>query len=82
MALVVQVLVGAGISQKVCHKAFAFLRGFFFPSATGTTHNGGYNHDAVVYGLSECGVRLVDTAKRYGTEAFVGQAVIDSGIER
>ena len=48
----------------------------------GTTHNGGYNHKAVVHALSHCGYRLIDTAKRYGTEAYVGQAVIDSGIDR
>ncbi len=48
----------------------------------GTSHNGGYNHESVVYGLRECGVRLIDTAKRYGTEPFVGQAVIDSGVDR
>ena len=48
----------------------------------GTTHNGGYNHEAVVYALAECGYRLIDTAKRYGTEAFIGQAVLDSGLDR
>ena len=36
----------------------------------------------MVFALSECGVRLVDTAKRYGTEPFVGRAVQDSGVDR
>eukprot|EP00095_Tigriopus_kingsejongensis_P004165 maker-scaffold53_size449031-snap-gene-0.14 protein:Tk04165 transcript:maker-scaffold53_size449031-snap-gene-0.14-mRNA-1 annotation:"hypothetical protein DAPPUDRAFT_51643" len=48
----------------------------------GTTHNGGYNHDTVVYAVKECGYRLIDTAKRYGTESYIGQAIQDSGIDR
>lgn len=35
-----------------------------------------------MHGLRDCGVRLIDTAKRYGTEVFVGQAVVDSGVDR
>uniref|UniRef100_A0A671XQB3 Zgc:110366 n=2 Tax=Sparus aurata TaxID=8175 RepID=A0A671XQB3_SPAAU len=31
----------------------------------GTSHFGGYSHDAIVYALTECGVRHIDTAKRY-----------------
>ncbi|XP_059099635.1 uncharacterized oxidoreductase ZK1290.5-like isoform X2 [Tigriopus californicus] len=48
----------------------------------GTTHNGGYNHESVVYALKDCGYRLVDTAKRYGTEAFIKEAILDSGVPR
>nr|ADD37985.1 oxidoreductase ZK1290.5 [Lepeophtheirus salmonis] len=48
----------------------------------GTTHSGGYNHDTVVYALKECNYRLIDTAKRYGVEKFVGRAIVDSGIPR
>lgn len=48
----------------------------------GTTHNGGYNHETLVYALKDCGYRLIDTAKRYGTETYIGQAVKDSGVPR
>lgn len=48
----------------------------------GTTHNGGYNHESVVYALKDCGYRLIDTAKRYGTEAFIKEAILDSGVPR
>lgn len=41
----------------------------------GTTHSGGYNHDAVVYALRDCGYRFIDTAKRYGVEEFLGRAI-------
>ena len=43
------------------------------PCTPGTSHNGGYNHETVVYAIRECGYRLIDTAKRYGTETFVSQ---------
>lgn len=48
----------------------------------GTSHNGGYAHDAVVYALAKCGVRHVDTAKRYGCEEELGEAIRESGIPR
>ncbi|KAK2822369.1 hypothetical protein Q5P01_022434 [Channa striata] len=48
----------------------------------GTSHAGGYSHDAIVYALTECGVRHIDTAKRYGCEEKLGQAVKESGIPR
>ncbi len=41
----------------------------------GTSHCGGYSHTSVVYALKECGYRLIDTAKRYGTEEFIQQAI-------
>ena len=50
--------------------------------ATGTSHNGGYNHETVVYAIAECGYRLIDTAKRYGTEPLVAQAIEDAGVDR
>ena len=52
------------------------------PCTPGTSHNGGYNHETVVYAIRECGYRLIDTAKRYGTEAFVAQAIEDAGVDR
>lgn len=32
--------------------------------------------------MKECGYRLIDTATRYGTEQFVGQAIKDSFVDR
>lgn len=54
----------------------------WFASLTGTSHFGGYSHDAIVYALTECGVRHIDTAKRYGCEEKLGQALKESGIPR
>ncbi|KAM6920323.1 glyoxal reductase isoform 2-T4 [Lycodopsis pacificus] len=48
----------------------------------GTSHDGGYSHDAVVYALTECGVRHIDTAKRYGCEEKLGNTIRESGIPR
>lgn len=48
----------------------------------GTSHSGGYCHATVVYALRECGYRLVDTAKRYGCEQYLGTAVVESGVPR
>ncbi|KAM7287842.1 putative oxidoreductase ZK1290.5 [Ixodes scapularis] len=48
----------------------------------GTSHSGGYSHSTVVYALQECGYRLIDTAKRYGCEEFLHQAIRDSGVAR
>ncbi|KAG7456779.1 hypothetical protein MATL_G00239480 [Megalops atlanticus] len=41
----------------------------------GTSHHGGYSHRAVVYALRDCGLRHIDTARRYGCEAQLGVAV-------
>ena len=41
----------------------------------GTSHSGGYSHSCVVYALKQCGYRLIDTAKRYGTEEFISYAI-------
>ncbi|KAM9349648.1 glyoxal reductase [Symphorus nematophorus] len=46
----------------------------------GTSHRGGYSHDAIVYALIECGVRHIDTAKRYGCEEKLAEAIRESGI--
>ncbi|XP_019960675.1 glyoxal reductase isoform X2 [Paralichthys olivaceus] len=48
----------------------------------GTSHDGGYSHDAIVYALTECGVRHIDTAKRYGCEEMLGRSIRDSGLAR
>ena len=48
----------------------------------GTSHDGGYSHDAIVYAVTECGVRHIDTAKRYGCEEKLGRAVRESGLAR
>ena len=48
----------------------------------GTSHDGGYSHDAIVYALTECGVRHLDTAKRYGCEEMLGKGIRDSGLAR
>ncbi|XP_042215853.1 uncharacterized oxidoreductase ZK1290.5-like isoform X1 [Homarus americanus] len=48
----------------------------------GTSHNGGYSHEAVVYALKNCGYRHIDTAKRYGCETYIAQAIKASGVPR
>lgn len=48
----------------------------------GTSHNGGYSHEAVVYALQQCGIRHIDTAKRYGCEEALGKALAESGVPR
>ncbi|XP_054888839.1 glyoxal reductase [Poeciliopsis prolifica] len=48
----------------------------------GTSHHGGYSHDAILYALTECGIRHLDTAKRYGCEEELGKAVKESGLQR
>ncbi|KFV86875.1 putative oxidoreductase ZK1290.5, partial [Struthio camelus australis] len=47
-----------------------------------TSHQGGYSHDAVVYALQKCGIRHIDTAKRYGCESLLQKAIKDSGVKR
>ncbi|CAG2117796.1 unnamed protein product, partial [Medioppia subpectinata] len=47
-----------------------------------TSHSGGYSHEAVVYALKNVGYRLIDTAKRYGTEKLIHQAIEESCIPR
>ncbi|XP_054837498.1 uncharacterized oxidoreductase ZK1290.5-like isoform X2 [Eublepharis macularius] len=48
----------------------------------GTSHHGGFSHDAVVYALQKCGIRHIDTAKRYGCESLLQKAIEESGIKR
>ncbi|XP_010127108.1 PREDICTED: uncharacterized oxidoreductase ZK1290.5-like, partial [Chlamydotis macqueenii] len=47
-----------------------------------TSHQGGYSHDAVVHALRKCGIRHIDTAKRYGCEALLQKAIKESGVKR
>lgn len=48
----------------------------------GTSHRGGYCHEAIVHALTACGVRHLDTAERYGCEEKLGKAIRESGIDR
>ncbi|XP_029971458.1 uncharacterized protein LOC115405852 [Salarias fasciatus] len=48
----------------------------------GTSHRGGYCHEAVVYALKDCGLRHIDTAERYGCEEKLGEAIRESGVPR
>ncbi|XP_067394463.1 glyoxal reductase-like isoform X2 [Emydura macquarii macquarii] len=48
----------------------------------GTSHQGGYSHDAVVYALQKCGIRHIDTAKRYGCESLLQKAIKESDVKR
>ncbi|XP_031410814.1 uncharacterized oxidoreductase ZK1290.5-like, partial [Meleagris gallopavo] len=48
----------------------------------GTSHQGGYSHDAVVHALQQCGIRHIDTAKRYGCESLLQKAIKESGVKR
>jgi len=55
--------------------------GVSFPQlGLGLSHHGGYSHDAVVYALKHCGVRLLDTAERYGNMAKLPSAIQESGV--
>lgn len=48
----------------------------------GTSHRGGYSHDAVVYALRDCGIRHIDTAVRYGCENALSQSIKESQVPR
>ncbi|KAE8610872.1 hypothetical protein XENTR_v10012267 [Xenopus tropicalis] len=48
----------------------------------GMSHVGGYCHNALLYALTTCGIRHIDTAKRYGNEVMVGKAICESGVKR
>ncbi|CAG0887495.1 unnamed protein product [Darwinula stevensoni] len=48
----------------------------------GTSHAGGYSHDAVVHALRECDYHLIDTARRYGNEEKLRVALQESGVPR
>ena len=43
---------------------------------------GGYGHEATVCAIRDCGMRLIDTAARYGTEESIGKAIKESGVPR
>uniref|UniRef100_A0A6I8NJM2 NADP-dependent oxidoreductase domain-containing protein n=1 Tax=Ornithorhynchus anatinus TaxID=9258 RepID=A0A6I8NJM2_ORNAN len=59
--------------SRICTNALGWM---------GTSHVGGYSHDAVIYALKECGIRHIDTAKRYGCELLLGKAIQESGVKR
>ncbi|KAM9500295.1 putative oxidoreductase YtbE isoform 1-T1 [Clarias gariepinus] len=48
----------------------------------GTSYHGGYSHNAVVYALQECGIRHIDTAKRYGCEEALSKSIAESRVPR
>ncbi|CAL8281794.1 unnamed protein product [Lota lota] len=48
----------------------------------GTSCNGGYSHEAILHALNKCGVRHIDTAKRYGCEEQLGKAIKESEVPR
>ena len=48
----------------------------------GATHGGGYSHEAMVFALRHAGYRMIDTAKRYGTESLIAAAIADAGVPR
>ncbi|XP_051656679.1 uncharacterized oxidoreductase ZK1290.5-like isoform X5 [Manacus candei] len=48
----------------------------------GTSHHGGYSHNAVVHALQKCGIRHIDTAKRYGCESLLQKAIKGSDVKR
>lgn len=47
----------------------------------GTSHHGGFSEETFI-GALDLGVRLIDTAQRYGTEEAIGQCIARTGIER
>ncbi|KAM4605625.1 putative oxidoreductase ZK1290.5 isoform 1-T1 [Polymixia lowei] len=48
----------------------------------GTSHHGGYSHDAIVHAVRQCGIRHIDTAKRYGCEEELAKAIRECGVPR
>lgn len=56
--------------------------GFQMPfMGLGLSHNGGYSNYAVLHALNK-GVRLFDTAARYGNETEVGKCIVKSKVKR
>ena len=64
--------------------SFAFLaNGVRLPLlGFGTSHHGGFSHAAFDAAVKDAGIRLIDTARRYGTEKLIGEAIRQSGIDR
>ena len=48
----------------------------------GTSHNGGYKHEATIHAIQTAGYRLIDTAERYGSEKWIGQNICACGVPR
>ncbi|XP_072130195.1 uncharacterized oxidoreductase ZK1290.5 isoform X1 [Mobula birostris] len=46
----------------------------------GTSHRGGYSHSSIVYAVKECGIRHIDTAKKYGCESYLKKAIEESAV--
>lgn len=70
--------------RPLCLDSFASLaNGVRLPMlGFGTSHQGGFSRAAFDAAVEDAGIRLVDTARRYGTEKLIGQAIRESGIER
>ncbi|KAL7879546.1 hypothetical protein SRHO_G00018000 [Serrasalmus rhombeus] len=66
-----------------CCPAVRLSNGLSIPAlGLGTSHNGGYSQEAVVYALEECGIRHIDTAKRYGCEEALARSLSESRVPR
>ncbi|KAL7876526.1 hypothetical protein AOLI_G00114890 [Acnodon oligacanthus] len=66
-----------------CCPSVRLSNGLSIPAlGLGTSHNGGYSHEAVVYALQECGIRHIDTAKRYGCEEALARSLSESRVPR
>ncbi|XP_071781191.1 glyoxal reductase-like [Centroberyx gerrardi] len=48
----------------------------------GTSQIGGYSHEAIVYALRDCGIRLIDTSKYNEFEEELAVAIKESGVPR
>ncbi|XP_066298306.1 9,11-endoperoxide prostaglandin H2 reductase-like isoform X2 [Branchiostoma lanceolatum] len=71
------------MATKVSTECVVLSNGVKMPIlGLGTSHHGGFSQSAVVYALRDCGIRLIDTAKRYGCEEKLGAAIKQSGVPR
>eukprot|EP01134_Creolimax_fragrantissima_P007253 CFRG7253T1 len=48
----------------------------------GTSHQGGFNPDALQCALDDCGYTMIDTARRYGCEKQIGTVLSKSKVPR
>ncbi|XP_069497663.1 glyoxal reductase-like isoform X2 [Ambystoma mexicanum] len=70
-------------SKDFCCPTVPLSNGLKIPMlGLGTSHHGGYSHEAVVFALQKCGLRHIDTAKRYGCESQLKEAIRESGVRR
>ncbi|XP_069088285.1 uncharacterized oxidoreductase ZK1290.5-like isoform X2 [Pleurodeles waltl] len=71
------------VNKDFRYPTAALANGLSIPMlGLGTSHQGGYSHEAVVYALQKCGIRHIDTAKRYGCESHLKEAIRESGVPR